>query len=163
MTAVRDIRANAGWPTTETGNAVSELQTIIDRWAAKARAKIASDADNVTDADVDALLTAVRDASGTAATVHGGQVRQRLLYLTSVSPFIGSELIAAALHEPVRGKCAQIDPTQPDVPYQCVHDAMCDGWQVLSLPQVSPEPKGDEARSVGYQFVLQKLEVFHEA
>ena len=131
--------------------------------AAAARAKIASDSNTVTDQDIDTLVAAVQTALANGHATPRGQVRQRLLYLTSVSPFIGSELIAAALHEPVVGKCAQIDPTQPELPYQCVHDALCDGWQLLSLPAVSPEPLGEDARNVGYQFVLQKLEVFDEA
>lgn len=142
---------------------VERLQQIIESWAVTARAKIASDSDTVTDEDVDALVASVGAALAEGGAAPRGQLRQRLLYLIATSPFIGSELVSAAVHEPVPGKCAQIDPTQPDVPYQCVHDALCDGWLLLSLPEVSPEPKGDDARSVGYQFVLQKLEVFDDA
>ena len=106
------------------------------------------------------------DASGaTSGDGGGGQVRQRLLYLQATSPFIGSELISAIEHAPEPGGCGQLDPTKADLPYQCVHDALADGWHVIHFPQqrlLALEPTTENVGVLGYEFILAKYEVHRD-
>jgi hypothetical protein len=100
-----------------------------------------------------------------AAAARLPALRQRLLYLQSTSPFIGAGLIAAAIHEPVVGGCDQLNPLREEPPYQCVHDAIVDGWQVIHFPdqrQIMLEPVSPEIGVMGYEFILQKLELVHD-
>ena len=103
-------------------------------------------------------LAQLRDASLARSRV---EMRQRLLYMQSTSPFIGAGLISAVIHEPVAGGCGQLDPTGEELPYQCVHDAIVDGWQVVQFPDqrvIGLEPATREVGVLGYQFILQKFE-----
>jgi hypothetical protein len=83
--------------------------------------------------------------------------RQRLLYLFALSPYIGSEVVSAALHEPQPGSVAQIEPTDELLPYRTVHEAVVDGWHVVQFPDPRMPFDDDEIDLLGYQFVLQKL------
>ncbi|MCU7725976.1 hypothetical protein ODJ79_19810 [Actinoplanes sp. KI2] len=83
--------------------------------------------------------------------------QQRLLYLHALSPFLGSRVISAALHEPEPGRLAAIDPTTVDLPYETVHDAVVDGWHVVQFPQLRAPFDDEELDVLGYQFILQML------
>jgi hypothetical protein len=85
------------------------------------------------------------------------QLRQRLLYLHAAHPSIRSPLINASLHEPVAGSVTQIDPTAPELPYQTVHDAIVDGWRVVSFPPHRMAFDDREVDILGYEFILEKL------
>lgn len=87
-------------------------------------------------------------------------LRQRLLYLHAQTPSIGSGLIAATLHEPVKGGVAQMDPLQKDPTYQTVHEAIMDGWEVIHFPDQLAAFDDREIDVLGYEFVLQKKEYF---
>ena len=87
-------------------------------------------------------------------------LRQRLLYLHAQTPAIGSGLIAAALHEPVKGGVAQMDPLQKDPTYQSVHEAIIDGWEVIHFPNQHSPIDDREIDVLGYEFILQKKEYF---
>jgi hypothetical protein len=87
-------------------------------------------------------------------------LRQRLLYLHAQTPSIGSGLIAATLHEPVKGGVSQMDPLQKDPTYQSVHEAIIDGWEVIHFPLQQAPIDDREIDILGYEFVLQKKEYF---
>jgi hypothetical protein len=91
-----------------------------------------------------------------------GRTRQRLLYLHAGSPSIRSNLIGYALHEPVSDSNTQIDPLAPENPYNCVHDAILDGWRVIHFPQQLAPFEDREIDIMGYEFILEKLEVCDE-
>ena len=88
-----------------------------------------------------------------------GQKRQRLLYLHTAVPNIYAQAVAAALHEPVQGQRTQIDPTAPDLPYQNVFQALCEGWRVIHFPDQRAPFDDVEIDIVGYEYVLEKWEV----
>jgi len=120
---------------------------VVESWAAEARLRARSG--GVTEADIDALLAAVHTA--------GDSPRQRLLYLHAVTPSIRSKVIGMALHEPVPGSITQI--TADSIwPYTTVHDAVLDGWQVISFPQQRVPFDDREIDVLGYEFILQKME-----
>ena len=83
--------------------------------------------------------------------------RQRLLYLHADSPSIKSSLVAMALHEPVKGDELQLNINQP-WPYQCVHDAIIDGWRVIVFPDQRATFDDGEIDVLGYEFILEKWE-----
>lgn len=90
-------------------------------------------------------------------------LRQRLLYLQAESVSARSQVIAMALHEPVPDSVTQIEPTGIDFPYASVHEAVIDGWRVVSFP--SPKESAitdDELTILGYEFILEKLEQFDD-
>lgn len=91
-----------------------------------------------------------------------GGMRQRLLYCHASSPSIQSVLVGAAIHEPVADAVTQIDPLAAELPYQSVHDAIVDGWRVVHFPQQLAPYDDREIDIIGYEFILEKLEVCDE-
>jgi hypothetical protein len=83
--------------------------------------------------------------------------RQRLLYLHADSPSIKSSLVAMALHEPVKGDNVQLNINEP-WPYNCVHDAIIDGWRVVVFPDQRAPFDDGEIDVLGYEFILEKWE-----
>lgn len=86
--------------------------------------------------------------------------RQRLLYLHAATPSIRSQVIGMALHEPVQGSVTEIMTEEQEWPYNTVHDAILDGWQVIHFPDQRTEFDDREIDILGYEFILQKLEVY---
>lgn len=123
---------------------------VVEAWAAEARPRLRNG--GLTDADIDALLAALHNADG--------RPRQRLLYLHAVTPSIRSKIIGMALHEPVPGSITQIT-ADAEWPYGTVHDAILDGWQVISFPQQRVPFDDREIDVLGYEFILQQIEGTH--
>lgn len=88
------------------------------------------------------------------------QMRQRLLYLHTAMPSVRSSVIAAALHEPIADAITQIDPLAPELPYQTVIDAIREGWRIIHFPDQRAPFDDREIDMVGYEFILEKWEVF---
>lgn len=110
---------------------------------AEARARLAEG--KLTEGDLDRLLEqALRPG------------RQRLLYLYALQPTVRSVLVATTLHEP--GAVPQIDPLQPELPYQCVMDAIEDGWRVVHFPDHRGPFQEGRMDLLGYEFVLEKTD-----
>ncbi|MCE7983907.1 MAG: hypothetical protein DYG89_22260 [Caldilinea sp. CFX5] len=124
---------------------VTSLQQAVSQWLAAAEGKTASS--GVTQADLQGLQQIVQQA----------RPRQRLLYLHTRAPSITAAIIGMAQHEPVRGGCDTLR-TRTDWPYETVHDAIVDGWQVIHFPNLMAPYDDRELSYVGYEFVLQKLE-----
>ena len=122
----------------------------IDRWIVEARTKLENG--GIQKEDLDQLHRIISaDRKGT---------RQRLLYLHAVTPGIRSQVIGMALHEPVQGSVTEIVTEEQDWPYNTVHDAILDGWQVIHFPDQRTEFDDREIDILGYEFILQKLEVY---
>ena len=117
----------------------------VEAWVARVRQR----GGKIGEEDLEELLAAVRR----------GQPRQRLLYLHAGSPSIRAPLVGAALHEPVAGSLTQIDPMAPELPYNCVHDAILDGWRVIHFPLQTAPFEDREIDVMGYEFILEKMEV----
>lgn len=128
------------------------FQTTVADWVADVRHKL--DAQTFTSGDLDNLLDAVQRSAG--------RTRQRLLYCHASSPSIYSNLVSSAVHEPVAGALTQIDPMAPELPYNSVHDAVVDGWRVIHFPQQLAPYDDREIDVMGYEFILEKLEVFND-
>jgi hypothetical protein len=123
----------------------------VEAWALQARAKLRNG--GLQESDLDALVA----MAGTPAA----QTRQRLLYLQATTPSIRSQVIGMALHEPEPQSITQISP-DATWPYATVHDAILDGWQVISFPQQRVPFDDREIDVLGYEFILQKMqEVSH--
>ena len=86
--------------------------------------------------------------------------RQRLLYLQARTPSVMSNIIGLTLIEPVAGFAPEIHAeTAPDWPYETVHDAVVDGWQIVQFPHLQAPFDDRELDVIGYEFILQKMEV----
>lgn len=113
-----------------------------------------------------AVCLAVKESArgGKPVSVQGQirQTRQRLLYLHAGHPNIRSNVIAAALHEPVPGAVTQLDPLAPELPYKSVFEAILDGWRVIHFPDQRAPFDDREIDIVGYEFILEKREVYDD-
>lgn len=121
----------------------------IRSWIDQARAKLENG--GISDADLDKLAQMIVSRKST---------RQRLLYLHATTPSVRSPVIGMALHEPVRGSVTEITTEGHEWPYQTVHDAVLDGWQVIHFPDQRSNFGDREIDVLGYEFILQKLEVY---
>lgn len=122
----------------------------IDKWIDEARAKLKNS--EIQEEDLDQLHRIISaNRKGT---------RQRLLYLHAATPGIRSQVIGMALHEPVEGSVTEIMTEEQDWPYNTVHDAVLAGWQVIHFPDQRTEFDDREIDILGYEFILQKLEVY---
>lgn len=124
---------------------MSSLQQAVTDWLQEAKGKVPSH--GVTQAD----LTRLQQLIGRATP------RQRLLYLHTRTPSITASIIGMAQHEPVTGGADTLH-TRTDWPYETVHDALVDGWQIIHFPNLLSPYDDRELSYVGYEFVLQKLE-----
>ena len=123
----------------------------IDRWIDEARAKLEDG--GIQGGDLDRLHRVIN-----TNRVH---TRQRLLYLHAATPGIRSQVLGMALHEPVQGSVTEIVTVEQEWPYNTVHDAILDGWQVIHFPDQRTEFDDREIDILGYEFILQKLEVYN--
>ena len=81
--------------------------------------------------------------------------RQHLLYIYALQPTVRAPIVATTLHEP--GVACQIDPLQPELPYQSVLEAMADGWRVIHFPDHRGPFQEGRMDMLGYEFILEKL------
>src|SRR5688572_803923 len=90
-------------------------------------------------------------------------VRQRLLYVYTSTPSPESQIMAMYRVDPVpHGGQNDLSP-DPQFPYPSVLDAMIDGWHVVQFPEYGSHNVQDREIDVqGYQFILQKLEVYRD-
>lgn len=123
---------------------------VIDRWIDEARAKLEDG--GIQKEDLDQLHQII--------SANRGSTRQWLLYLHAVTPNIRSQVIGMALHEPVQGSVTEIVTEEREWLYDTVHDAILDGWQVIHFPDQRTEFDDTEIDILGYEFILQKLEVY---
>jgi hypothetical protein len=121
------------------------LRQHLESWLEKAQGKLANGGINSDD------LEQLREA------LKGTAQRQRLLYLHAKGPSIYAPIIGMAEHEPIAGKKDTLR-TRTDWPYDTVHDAIVDGWQVIHFPQQMAPFDDRELDYVGYEFILQKIE-----
>ncbi|MFT5086420.1 MAG: hypothetical protein ACI906_003362 [Candidatus Latescibacterota bacterium] len=87
------------------------------------------------------------------------QPRQRLLYLHARTPNVLSDILALTQIEPTAGFRVEITAAELDWPYNTVHDAIVDGWQIVQFPDLQAPFDDRELDVVGYEFILQKMEV----
>ena len=85
-------------------------------------------------------------------------IRQRLLYLHPSTPSIRSEIIAMAIHEPIKNSVTQIENSNIEWLYNSVHDAIIDGWRIIHFPQQRAPFEDREVDVMGYEFILEKME-----
>lgn len=121
------------------------LQQTVTQWLHEATGKVAQN--QLSQADLQQLQQLVQQTT----------LRQRLLYLHTRAPSITSAVIGMAQHEPVRGGGDTLC-TRTAWPYETVHDAVVDGWQIIHFPNLMAPYDDRELSYVGYEFILQKLE-----
>jgi hypothetical protein len=125
------------------------MQATLKTWLDSARKKVRNGTFNEHDLDV---LDALAQAS---------KVRQRLLYLHARESSVTAEVIAMAEHDPASNQ-PDLLRTRTDWLYNSVLDAMRDGWQVVHFPNQLAPFDDRETDIVGFEFILQKLEVSHD-
>ncbi len=121
------------------------LSDSIADWLRDAQAKAANG--GVTAADLQQLQRLTKQAIP----------RQRLLYLHARTPSISAPVIGMAQHEPTTGGSDTLQ-SRGAWPYETVHEAVVDGWQIVQFPNPMAPYDDRELNYVGYEFVLQKLE-----
>ena len=128
---------------------VDTLQAAAD-WLDRARAAVASGSavDSEQLDELDALL-----AGRT-------RVRQRLLYMHLTTPAPHAGAISCTIFEPSTDAKNQLTAEAPTFVYNSVVEAMADGWQVISFPDVNAPIDDREVDMLGFLFILQKLEVY---
>lgn len=130
----------------------TDLCARIEAWITAAREKLSTDTFSMA-----TLAELQRLVDTSSAPV----LRQRLLYLHAAAPNIHRGLVGGVLHEPEAGNMPQIDPLAPEIPYSCVHDAILDGWRVIHFPQQLAPYSDREIDLIGFEFILEKMEVRH--
>ena len=80
-----------------------------------------------------------------------------MLWLALVVIF--SDVLGYTPIEPVKDYQVEIVATALDWPYNTVHDAIVDGWQVIQFPHLQAPFDDQDLDVVGYEFILQKIEV----
>ena len=90
------------------------------------------------------------------------KLRQRLLYLHARTPSVFSSILGYTPIEPIQGFQPEISAEEAEWPYQTVHEAIVDGWQVVQFPHLQAPFDDTDLDVVGYEFILQKLEVVDE-
>jgi len=68
-----------------------------------------------------------------------------------------SEILGYTLVEPIKGYKAEISAETPEWPFETVHDALVDGWQIVQFPHLQAPIDDKDLDVVGYEFILQKL------
>lgn len=124
----------------------------LESWMIEARRKLRNGGVDARDLDE---LARIIDAKSPFT-------RQRILYLHAATPSIRSQVIGMALHEPVPGDVTEITTENQQWPYRTVHDAVVDGWQIIHFPSQQSLFDDREIDILGYEFILQKLEVYDE-
>ncbi len=90
------------------------------------------------------------------------KLRQRLLYAHTALPVPTSQTHTMYVIEPVpNGGAFDLVPNYK-FPYNTVHEAVIDGWQIVSFPDYKTPIQDREIDIPGYQFILQKIEVYHD-
>jgi hypothetical protein len=125
---------------------MTTLNESVHAWLETAQAHLANGGISADD------LEKLRQALQAAAP------RQRLLYLHAKGPSITAPIIGMAEHEPVAGY-KDLIRSRAEWPYNTVHDAIVDGWQVIHFPQQMTPFDDRELDYVGFEFILQKIEV----
>ena len=85
--------------------------------------------------------------------------RQRLLYLHARTPSVYSGVLGMTQIEPVAGHSVEISADQLQFSYESVHEALVDGWQIVQFPHHQAPYDDGDLDMVGYEFILQKIEV----
>ena len=89
----------------------------------------------------------------------GARPRQRLLYIHAQTPNPLSPVLEMTIYEPVKDFRIELTAGEPEPGYATVHEALVDGWQIVQFPLHQAEYDDDEIDMVGYEFILQKMEV----
>ncbi|MAE64047.1 MAG: hypothetical protein CMJ18_07205 [Phycisphaeraceae bacterium] len=124
---------------------MNRLKQHCERWLETARRKL--EAGGLGGADLDALGRILDDAPPGC--------RQRLLYLHANGPSLHAKIIGMALHEPVKGG-RELAGQRDEWPYDTVHDAILDGWQIVHFPQQLAPFDDREVDMIGFEFIGQK-------
>ncbi len=88
--------------------------------------------------------------------------RQRLLYLHARTPSVFSDILGFTPIEPIEGYRAEIAAEAQEWPYQTVHDALVAGWQIVQFPYLQAPFSDQDLDVVGYEFILQRLEIIDD-
>ena len=131
---------------------MEQVRKACRSWLDQARQKLAKG--SLAETDLDELGHLLDERSEPADT-NSQPRRQRLLYLHASLPAMHGKVIGMALHEPVQGG-RELGGNRDQWPYETVHDAVVDGWQIIHFPQQLGPIDDREVDMVGFEFVCQK-------
>ena len=85
-------------------------------------------------------------------------LRQQLLFLCAATPNLLSPIVAWSLFDGT-GRTTSMAGDTDRPPYDSVLAAMKDGWRVIQLPVLAPNPPGREHETgfLRFEYVLEKL------
>ena len=77
---------------------------------------------------------------------------------------IGDGKLEAVQQAAAAGTAAkpEIIAEELDWPYQTVHEAIVDGWQIVQFPHLQAPFDDRDLDVVGYEFILQKMEIVRD-
>ena len=87
------------------------------------------------------------------------QPRQRLLYIHARTPSVYSSILGLTQIEPIPGHKVALSAEDQNWPYETVHDPLVDGWQIVQFPHHQAPFDDHDLDVVGYEFILQKIEI----
>ena len=90
------------------------------------------------------------------------QPRQRLLYLHARTPSVFSDILGYTPIQPVKNYRVEITAEVQEWPYKTIHDALVEGWQIVQFPHLQAPFDDHDLDVVGYEFILQKMEVVQD-
>lgn len=121
---------------------------LVHDWIAQARGKLAR---GITEQDLAQLEAAVT-----------GRFLQRVLYMHTAMPTPTSHVHAMYFVEPVAGGGNIELSVDYKFAYNTPHEAVMDGWQIIQFPAYRYPIQDREIDVQGYQFVLQKWEIYRD-
>lgn len=139
-------------PVTEPIPAINQptADAAASDWLSRARSALAS-GKPVDDAMLNELEAALAGRT---------KVRQRLLYMHLTTPAPHASAVSCTIFDPAAEVRNQLSAESPQLAYNSVVEAMADGWQVISFPDINAPIDDREVDMLGYLFILQKMEVY---
>ena len=80
--------------------------------------------------------------------------RQDLLYIQALESALHSK--ATGICMLIDGKYAEEPENDEDWPYECVIDALKDGWRVISFPNMALSLDENRTYGLGFEFILER-------
>lgn len=82
--------------------------------------------------------------------------RQDILYLQSNNSSIQGEVIGMTMFED--GQLSEGPPDPKDWPYKTVLEAICDGWRIISFPNMALLAVSEsDPHGLGFEFILERF------
>ena len=87
---------------------------------------------------------------------HADKMRQDILYLQSNNTSLQGEIIGMTMIE--NGQLYEGPPDPKNWPYKTVLEAVCDGWRIISFPNMALLAVSEsDPQGLGFEFILERF------